>query len=273
MGQETFKRSIPDIDELISPKKQKFEVIDEETESEAKEDNLIPPAIDNTRTRLFLGGGDLSYELAFAKKHPEWSKQMVVTTYDCEDTMNQKYPSAKNNKEALQKNGVIVLHKIDATQLHESNVIKKMKLEHIYFSHPHVGTRGKYTTQNLIKDFFSSAAAVQLTGQKIHLPRLKSNYKGKGAKNKTKNARKIYGLYKHENLKDTIRLHYRVIDKHQFSGGKVVRYPGYTHKETQKDNSAKSTHHGSTEYIFIKEDDEIMYNSDDIKTDNESDAE
>lgn len=198
------------------------------------------------RNKLFLGGGDLSYELSFAKKHPEYQKNMVATTYDSEEHMNTKYPkSSEQNKEALQKLGVLVLHKVDATKLHEWDQIKNQRIvpKDIYFSHPHTGNRN-YRTSELVNNFFESAAKIQKPGYLLHIPRVRG-----GVNDKTVGINNYYqGLYafrKSEEIKN-----YTLIKKLKFS---LERYPGWVHRRTLMEESAQNVQDkGSIEYVFKK---------------------
>lgn len=206
------------------------------------------------RTKLFLGGGDLSYELSFAQKHPNYTSQMVVTTYVSVKEMNTLYDSAAYNEEELRASGVKVFHGIDARKLEDWDKIRKGRIvpKDIYFSHPHTGARG--TTSQLINDFFKSAALVQVKGNLLHIPRMRGGQREKAKYNimneeNTDKRRLIsksqgdYGFRALEEIKA-----YKLIKKIKFS---EKRYPGWKHRMTKEDKDADGVQKlGSIEYVF-----------------------
>ncbi|PCH54957.1 MAG: hypothetical protein COC15_04935 [Legionellales bacterium] len=63
---------------------------------------------------------------------------------------------ANYNESILRSMGVRVIHGIDATLLHQYSVLKKTKIPHVYFSHPHTGVYN--ATPDLIRKFLASAS-------------------------------------------------------------------------------------------------------------------
>lgn len=225
------------------------------TKTTWKPRTYLKKRIPTERNRLFLGGGDLSYELAFIMKRKESvrkkiASKMIVTTYDDHETMNKKYEkTANNNKNELKKLGVEVLHRIDATQLHTH--FPESKFKHIHFCHPHNGLITG--TSKMIGKFFGEANKVLKNDGTIIIPHSKnmSHYgfiKGRFLK-------------KHRNKFICKRIN-KFIDEQIRD-----RYPGYTHRKTKNNDSAESViEGGSVESVFIRrtseDKDEPFYNED-----------
>ena len=188
----------------------------------------------DVKNRLFLGGGDLSYELSYVKKHPSVATKALVTTYDDEEVMNDKYPTAAANKSALIELGVEVQHGIDATQLKDRYPESKFKT--IHFSHPHTGSRKKgESTSEMLGKFFKQAESVLEDEGKVIMP--------------ASRVRQHYGLQKKQ--QDPARdFSLNLERKHGFGS---QRYRGYVHKETLHDQSAESVAtNSSVEYVWKK---------------------
>lgn len=233
------------------------------------------------RRILFLGGGNLSYELSFAKKHPELTREMVATTYEPLDTFEKNSIAVKNKNELLEL-GVEIYHDIDATRLMAYHFLLTMKPKQIYFCHPHSGNPN-FLTSRLLEDFFSSVANFISRKCTIHIIRVRGgNYEMKKSclKRKfhfTKQGHDLIAHYKDLYGFNDIRLEgFQLTAKHRFN---EKRYPGYNHVQTN--NSSQSAliigKDNSLEYVFSRSSDVDLsdpeYFSEDVDSDDGSDAE
>lgn len=233
------------------------------------------------RTILFVGGGNLSFELSYARKHPRLAFQMVATTYESlEDFCTN--PEAVNNRSELEKRGAIVFHKIDATLLHSLDIFKGMNPEHIYYCHPYVN---KNKTKILLRDFFYSVSCLHAKDCKIHIIRVRGGdyemskpekerefYKSWRGFDLIEHYKKLYGFYEIDFSDFILRA------KHRFNDH---RYHGYKHVQTNNNrNSALIIGaDNSLEYVFSQrnsQDNDLSdsgYFSQNILSDTESETE
>lgn len=234
------------------------------------------------RKILFVGGGNLSYELSFARKHPELTSEMVATTYESPDEFECNSTSV-NNKKALLSLGVKVYHKIDATRLHALNFFKQMDPKQIYFCHPHSGEFD--STPALLEAFIHSVDCSHAKKNcSIHIIRVRGGdyeLSKPEAEREFHYSKDEYDFIEHyRNLYGFADIHlsgFKLTAKHRF---KERRYPGYIHIKTNDDlNSASMVgRNNSLEYVFKRtttqdDDSSDEYNSEDIESDSESEAE
>lgn len=211
---------------------------------------------------LFLGGGDLSFELSFAKKHPKLANRMIVTTYENETTF-LGHPLATAKRAEFLKMGVRVFHGVDARQVHTYQFLQDKNPTRIYFCHPYAGeTLGGHDTLPLLKLFFLSAPILQETGSKIILARRRNNGDGQSKGH-------YKGVYGFHVFTSQINFQYKLIKKHKFNQS---RYPGYNHVTTGKTAKSPFSNDGSLEYVFEKVNNRLSYNSD-LDEDSDSDTE
>lgn len=237
------------------------------------------------RKILFVGGGNLSYELAFAQKHPNLACEMVATTYEPLDEFEENSLSVDNKLKLLDL-GVKVYHKIDATLLHKLGFFKQMDPKQIYFSHPHSGNPDLPTSELLEKFFYSVANSKASKDCTIHIIRVRG---GEYELSKPADERKFhfskagYDLIEHyKNLygfHDICFFDFELTAKHRFN---ERRYPGYKHVKTNDDSNSAPIIKGnnSLEYVFSRNDSDddwsdsdCEYDSECIDSDSDSDAE
>lgn len=259
---------------LFSSKKKKSNPVIEKPESFVVNTRLAG------RTILFVGGGNLSFELSFAKKHPRLANDMVATTYEPIHALTEE---AIINKDELESLGVKVYHNIDATRLHCLGFFKTMNPKHIYFSHPYSAEKG-FSTSALIEDFFYSVSCSNVTDCKIHIIRIRGGdyemnkpererefFKSKKDFDLIEYYEKLYGFY------EISFSNFALTAKHRFN---TERYPGYIHSKTADSTCSAPMVGGnnSLEYVFTQRNDseessEFNYFSEDIDSDSESDFE
>lgn len=110
----------------------------------------------NLGDALLVGEGNMSFAKSLINKSAQIT-HMTATTLEKENSLTDE---AHQNASALQRQGAIVLHGVDATKLEES--LQPQKFDTIIFQFPNAGSRdGKYGhTSNhvLIRKFLRSAA-------------------------------------------------------------------------------------------------------------------
>lgn len=122
-------------------------------------------------TLLLVGEGDFSYALSIVKNGYVEPPNLIATSYDSEQQLRQKYPTAESNIQQLKDMQVKVLHEIDATDLVHTLKAQKhrllaARLNHIMFNFPHTGRGIKDTNRNirenqiLVQGYFESAKAL-----------------------------------------------------------------------------------------------------------------
>lgn len=220
---------------------------------------------------LFLSGGDLSFELSFAQKHPELANKMVLTTFESVADFppaSCRY-AALRNKGSLEKLGVRIIHGIDARRLHEKpecDHFKNKRLSRVYFCHPFPPGRSNQTA-GLVRDFFKSVTQLQQPGDQVIIARMRDTSIRRVNKAGDKRGGWGYGFSSlPEKNKPFTHL---LTKKHKFG---ATRYPGYRHITTGVTADSPVTEGGSIEYSFQKFNFECGYSSG-IGTDSESDTE
>jgi tetratricopeptide (TPR) repeat protein len=221
---------------------------------------------------LFLGAGNMSLELAFANKHPTIAPFMVVSTFESEENAPSE-AVAISNKQALLSKGAIILHGVDATQLHKYLFTRMVYFQDIYFSHPHTGDIR--TNAPMIDAFFDSAGQFQKMGNKIHIFRLRGGEKTtfpdidtKPGKSRNQRYQKLYGFIPGKMLSGG----YVLNDKNKFNN---TRYPGYQHRKTGASpaGAANVDKDNSIEYVFVKvSENNLAYRSDYLSSEECSDT-
>jgi len=117
---------------------------------------------------LTLGSGDASMQVSIARVHPN----MVVTFYDHESEVLEKYPEASDNLLALREAGVEVCFGIDACKLDSYSDLGLFDVVMFYF--PHTGDSVE-SNKSLIRGFLSSVGNVVRPGGEVHLAVKSSN--------------------------------------------------------------------------------------------------
>lgn len=119
------------------------------------------------RRFLTLGDGNFSYSLALAKqlksRECDASFQLTATSYDTYDELVEKYPEFPRICAQLEELGVLVLHRVDATNLRESLIAAggpHLRFDTIVFNHPHCGEENIQRHQSLLSHFYTSALQV-----------------------------------------------------------------------------------------------------------------
>jgi 25S rRNA (uracil2634-N3)-methyltransferase len=180
---------------------------------------------------LFVGEGNLSFALSIATLPDVISSNMIVTAYEeGKDIPDQ----SKENVELLRKLGVVVQFGVDATHLEQ---YRNIKFKTIIFQFPHTGSREPLYGHNpnfvLIRRFLKSAKEyLEQDGQIIISTVDNPHYRGAF---RLEEAAKETG-YNRPDIFD--------FDPEQFAG--------YSHINTNDDDSAIQKHDKFSTWIFTK---------------------
>lgn len=221
-------------------------------------------------TILFVGSGNLSFEIEFAKKYPKIARHLIVTTFEPESA------AIVPNKRALEELGAKVLHKVDATKLHTYSFIKYHKIARIYFVLPYVT---QFTTSKMLQGFFKSMVQAELYDTDVHVVRVrggkyelkKPRYKRlfhhtKDGYDMIKHYEKLYGF-------NNIDFYgFSLYTKHRLD---FADFPGYRHTKTNQQSSSAPIISGknSLDYVFcFNYGLQSGYDSEEIDSDDEFDA-
>ena len=210
----------------------------------------------NRRSILILGEADYSYSVAFIKKRYRKdlnfpTSSVIATELRSKYELQRVYKDISSNISKLIQYGVTVRYKIDATTLHKHFGDKKFS--RIYFNCPHGQSMNPYSGQigeDIIRPFFKSAAKNQPVGGKlyvsipvpVHLNGYVKNEQQRGTQSQFLEG---FGYKLYESSHQS---QYKYIKKRKLDH---VRYPGYKHRQTKKDKSAKIASR-LRQFIFVK---------------------
>lgn len=177
-----------------------------------EEDNVGKPC----KRRLFVGEGDFAYTEALLAKHrkthPILAQFITATEY--------QQPTALDRISRLMAQGVRVLSGIDATQIHQSFEGERYQRIHWNFPYPL-----EFKVRDpLIPNFFQSASALQMLGDRIHITLMQESFAPwKGTHWKSRQT----GI---SLASAASNAGYRLVRKRKFGPD---RYPGYQHVKTK----------------------------------------
>jgi hypothetical protein len=104
---------------------------------ESNMDALTSIITASKRVILSVGSGDGSQQAAIVRSGHH---NIISTFFDSEDMVTAKYPSAREDIALLHAKST-VLFGVDATKLHDHDVLKEKKFDIIIFTFPHTGHR------------------------------------------------------------------------------------------------------------------------------------
>ena len=179
---------------------------------------------------MFVGEGNLSFALSIAKIPEINASSLVVTTYEKTSDLSEK---VQQNSEILKQFGASVINKIDATKL--DRYFLYQKFDTIIFQFLNVGSREPEYSRNpnyiLIRDFLKSAASCLAFNGKILITAVDSPH--------------YQGAFQFEEAAEKDR--YNIRGSYPFD---PESFPGYSHTNTNDDDSALEKHDEFKTWIF-----------------------
>jgi hypothetical protein len=192
---------------------------------------MIAPAVKKTSffisqiqrgNTLFIGEGNLSFALSVAKTPGITTSDLVATTYEKTSDLSEE---AQQNSKVLKQSGVYVLNGIDATKLDQ--YFFHQKFDTIVFQFPNAGSRepeyGRNPNFVLIRDFLKSAAICLTPNGKILITAVASSH--------------YQGAFQFEEAAE--KAGYSIVGSYAFD---PASFPGYSHTNTNDDDSALEKH-------------------------------
>lgn len=179
---------------------------------------------------LFVGEGNLSFVLSIAKTAGITASNRVATTYEKTSDLSEE---ARKNAEILQRSGVSVINGIDATKL--DRYFPHQKFDTIVFQFPNAGSRepeyGRNPNYILIRDFLKSAVLCLAPKGKILITAVDSPH--------------YQGAFQFEEAAE--KTGYSILGSYPFD---PESFPGYSHTNTNDDDSALEKHNEFKTWIF-----------------------
>lgn len=179
---------------------------------------------------LFIGEGNLSFALSLAKASGITASNLVATTYEKISDLSEE---AQQNSEILKRYGVSVINGIDATRLEQ--YFPHQKFHTIVFQFPNAGSRepeyGRNPNYILIRDFLKSATSCLAPKGKILITAVDSPH--------------YQGAFQFEEAAE--KTGYSILGSYPFDPESV---PGYSHTNTNDDDSALEKHDEFKTWIF-----------------------
>lgn len=179
---------------------------------------------------LFVGEGNLSFALSLAKTPGITASNLVTTTFEQTSDLSDE---ARQNAETLNQSGVSVMNGIDATKLEQ--YFPHQKFDTITFQFPNAGSRepeyGRNPNYILIRDFLKSAASCLAPNGKILITAVDSPH--------------YQGAFQFEEAAE--KAGYNIRGSYPFD---PKSFPGYSHTNTNDDDSALEKHDGFKTRIF-----------------------
>lgn len=190
---------------------------------------------------LLVGEGNLSFAKSLSEMPGINPVKIVATTYEGEKDLSD---SAKENARILKRNGMTVLHDIDAKKLDQS--FRSHSFKTIVFQFPNVGSREPIEGHNpnfiLIRDFLKSSAKCLRPGGKVLISAVDSPH--------------YEGAFQFEEAAE--RTGFETPQMQPFDPDK---FPGYSHVNTNDEESSIEDHRKFATWIFAPKDQEKSHAS------------
>lgn len=167
--------------------------------------------------RLFVGEGDFSFTEAIVEKHPEAARTIKATELDYSREENKEIAQ---RIQKLREKDLEIYMGVDGTKL--SQFFQGQQFNRIQWNCPFGYSHDREVFKKAIPDFFTSCAALQLSGDRVHVTLIQ------------KDPAKSDDYWKIRQRENPIVLGsaaagYRLIRKRNFGPD---RYPGYKHVKT-----------------------------------------
>lgn len=195
----------------------------------ARKASFFIPQIQQGNT-LFVGEGNLSFALSIVKTPGITASNIVSTTYEKASDLSEE---AEQNTETLKQSGASVINGIDATKL--DRYFLHQKFDTIVFQFPNVGSRepeyGRNPNYILIRDFLKNAVSCLTPNGKILITTVDSPH--------------YQGAFQFEEAAE--KTGYSILGSYPFD---PESFPGYSHTNTNDDESALEKHDEFKTWIF-----------------------
>ncbi|PZP54808.1 MAG: hypothetical protein DI586_08805 [Micavibrio aeruginosavorus] len=179
---------------------------------------------------LFVGEGNLSFALSIEKMPGITSSKITATTYEKTSDLSEE---AQQNSEILKQSGASVLNGIDATKLEQ--YFPHLKFDTIVFQFPNAGSRepeyGRNPNYILIRNFLKSAASCLAPNGRILITAVDNPH--------------YHGAFQFEEASE--KTGYSILGSYPFD---PESFPGYSHINTNDDDSALEKHNEFKTWIF-----------------------
>ncbi len=179
---------------------------------------------------LFVGEGNLSFALSIAKMLGISASNLTATTYEKTNDLSEE---TQKNVKILKECGASILNGIDATKL--SQYFPQQKFDTIVFQFPNAGSRepeyGRNPNYILVRSFLKSAATCLSNNGKILLTAVYTPH--------------YQGAFQFEEAAE--KAGYHIMGSYPFD---QESFPGYTHTNTNDDDSAIEKHDEFKTWIF-----------------------
>ncbi|KAG0253539.1 hypothetical protein DFQ27_007350 [Actinomortierella ambigua] len=126
---------------------------------------LPPSPFSEKDSVLLIGEANFSFAKSLILHVLHRGDQVVATTLDREEVMQEKYGDGDDHVREVQEAGATVLFGVDGTKLDECKALKGKRFSKIVFNFPHAGAgikdqdRNVLSNQKLLQAFFESAAS------------------------------------------------------------------------------------------------------------------
>ncbi|OVA19725.1 protein of unknown function DUF2431 [Macleaya cordata] len=187
---------------------------------------------------LLVGEGDFSFSVCLAKAFGT-ATNMVATSLDTEETLEDKYSGSEQHIRQLRRFGCMVLHDVGVHDMLYDPVLMNMKFDRIVFNFPHAGhfppfyETDEFLIQmhkKLLLGFFKSSSKMLNEDGEVHVSH-RDDYP--------------YNKWDIKKLANNGGL--RLIEKVRF---RKVDYPGYSNKRGGDIESDKEFYLGDRPYTF-----------------------
>ncbi|KAK6465713.1 hypothetical protein DFJ63DRAFT_28469 [Scheffersomyces coipomensis] len=250
----------------------------QQQQQQANQKGLIPFTKDNKV--LLVGEGDFSFAVSIIEENLILPQNLLATSFDSLEELNQKYPNIEENLAVLKENGVKVLHSIDATDLvgslklipnskqkksgtnhHNQLFTERGNLNYIMFNFPHTGRGMKDMDRNirdhqkLVLEYIKSSIEVF----KLVNSGITNDFGGYGESSDSNNqeGKIVLSLFEGEpynswNIKILARSHdYKVERSGKFDW---TMFPQYHHRRTNstRDTTKPAPERDARIYVFEK---------------------
>jgi 25S rRNA (uracil2634-N3)-methyltransferase len=179
---------------------------------------------------LLLGEGNLSFAKSLLSQPSPHINHMVATTYEYEKDLSNE---ARQNAAFLRNHGALVMYSVDATNLEQS--LRPYKFDTIIFQFPNVGSREAIYGRNpnfiMIRKFLRSAAPYLAPSGRVLISTVDNPH--------------YQGAFQFDEA--AAFAGYAAPEVYPFDPS---LFPGYSHTNTNDDESALDDHNHFATWVF-----------------------